>query len=337
MAFDLKSIKKNTAIAAPRVTVYGVEGIGKSTFAAAAPNPIFILTEDGLGSLQVEHFPIAKKPGDVLDSIQALYDGDHDFRTVVIDSLDWLETLIWREIESTHDAKDLAYGKGALIAAEKWRQVLDGLNALRNDKGMICILIAHTEIKRFDSPEVEPYDRYQPKLQTRSSALVREWSDAVLFANYRTIVKTPERSIVRKVSYTDNPWFPAVLKQEADALLKADPEAFAHVWGGKPWARSDAQVLAGKWRVMDFAPDKGWQGPYFGADWGFSHDPTVLIKCYTHDNRLYLDYEAGGIQLDTDALVRAFDSVPDARAFVIRADSARPEGRAYQRCVSSNK
>jgi hypothetical protein len=54
---------------------------------------------------------------------------------------------------------------------------------------MICILIAHTEIKRFDSPEVEPYDRYQPKLQTRSSALVREWSDAVLFANYRTIVK----------------------------------------------------------------------------------------------------------------------------------------------------
>jgi hypothetical protein len=189
MAFDLKSIKKNTAIAAPRVTVYGVEGIGKSTFASAAPNPIFILTEDGLGSLQVEHFPIATKPGDVLDAIQALYDGDHDFRTVVIDSLDWLETLIWREIESTHDAKDLAYGKGALIAAEKWRQVLDGLNALRNDKGMICILIAHTEIKRFDSPEVEPYDRYQPKLQTRSSALVREWSDAVLFANYRTIVK----------------------------------------------------------------------------------------------------------------------------------------------------
>ncbi len=141
----------------------------------------------------------------------------------------------------------------------------------------------------------------------------------------RFIVKSPERSIVRKVSYTDNPWFPAVLKQEADALLKADPEAHAHVWGGKPWARSDAQVLAGKWRVMDFTPEKGWQGPYFGADWGFSHDPTVLIKCYTHDNRLYLDNEAGGIQLDTDALTRAFDSVPDARAFVIRADSARPE------------
>nr|QRW43084.1 MAG: terminase large subunit [Caudoviricetes sp.] len=147
----------------------------------------------------------------------------------------------------------------------------------------------------------------------------------------RFIVKSPERSIVRKVSYLDNPWFPEVLKQEADALLKADPEAHAHVWGGKPWARSDAQVLAGKWRVMDFTPDKSWQGPYFGADWGFSHDPTVLIKCYTHDNRLYLDHEAGGVQLDTDALVRAFDSVPDARAFVIRADSARPETISHLR------
>ena len=141
----------------------------------------------------------------------------------------------------------------------------------------------------------------------------------------RFIVKTPERAIVRKVSYRDNPWFPSVLKQEADALLRADPEAYEHVWGGKPWARSDAQVLAGKWRVMDFVPDKNWQGPYFGADWGFAHDPTTLIKCWTFDNRLYIEHEAGGIQLDTDATVRAFDTVPDSRAYVIRADSARPE------------
>ena len=76
-----------------------------------------------------------------------------------------------------------------MIAAQKWRDVLDGLNALRNDKGMTVILLAHTAIKRFDSPEVEPYDRYQPKLQERSSSVVREWADAVLFANYKTIVK----------------------------------------------------------------------------------------------------------------------------------------------------
>ena len=189
MAFDLKSIRKNDAMAAPRIMVYGVEGIGKSTFGAGAPNPIYILTEDGLGSLKVDHFPLATSFQDVMDAISTLYKENNAFETVVIDSLDWLEAIIQREIEQKYDAKDLAYGKGSLIAAEKWREILDGLNALRNDKGMAIILIAHTTIKRFDSPEVEPYDRYQPKLQERSNAVVREWADAVLFANYRTIVK----------------------------------------------------------------------------------------------------------------------------------------------------
>lgn len=189
MAFNLSSVRKNESIAAPRVMVYGVEGIGKSTFAAGAPAPIFIQTEDGLGSLEVAHFPLAKKFADVLEAIASLYTEKHEFGTVVVDSLDWLETHIQREVESKNDAKDLAYGKGAILQAEKWREVLEGLNALRNEKKMAVILIAHTTIKRFDSPEVEPYDRYQPKLQERSNALVREWCDAVLFANYKTIVK----------------------------------------------------------------------------------------------------------------------------------------------------
>lgn len=200
MSFDLKSIRKNDSIAAPRVLVYGVEGIGKSTFAAGAPNPVFIQTEDGLGSLSVDHFPIASKVSDVLDAISTLFDGGHEFKSVVIDSLDWLETLIWRDIESKYDAKDLAYGKGAMIAADKWREILDGLTALRNDRGMAVILIAHTEIKRFDSPETEPYDRYQPKLQARSSALVREWCDAVLFANYKTMIKKDDVGFNKTVS-----------------------------------------------------------------------------------------------------------------------------------------
>ena len=189
MAFDLKSIKRNESIAAPRVMVYGVEGIGKTTFASGAPKPIFILTEDGLGSMEIAHFPLAHSVDDVMDAIATLYNEEHNFQTVVIDSLDWLEAIIQKEIESKYDAKDLAYGKGAIIAAQKWRDVLDGLNALRNDKGMAVVMLAHTTIKRFDSPEVEPYDRYQPKLQERSNSVVREWADAVLFANYKTIVK----------------------------------------------------------------------------------------------------------------------------------------------------
>jgi len=188
MAINLQAISRNTSIQPPRIMVYGPHGLGKTTFGASAPNPIFILTEDGLGRLEADHFPLATKFADVQDALKALQ-GEHDFQTVVIDSLDWLEAIIQREIEQKYDAKDLAYGKGSLIAAERWREILDGLNALRNNKGMAVILIAHTTIKRFDSPEVEPYDRYQPKLQERSNAVVREWADAVLFANYKTIVK----------------------------------------------------------------------------------------------------------------------------------------------------
>lgn len=200
MAFNLQSISRNNALKAPRVMVYGVEGVGKTTFAAGAPNPIIIPTEDGLGSLEVAHFPLVTSTDQVREAIGTLYNDEHDFGTVVVDSLDWLESIIWQEIEKKHDAKDLAYGKGALIAAEVWRELLDGFNALRNDKNMAVVLIAHSTIKRFDSPETEPYDRYLPKLQERSSALVREWCDAVLFANYRTVVKKSDVGFNKEVA-----------------------------------------------------------------------------------------------------------------------------------------
>ena len=237
MAFNLSSIRRNTALAAPRVLVYGVEGLGKSTFAAGAPSPVFIQTEDGLGALQVDHFPIATRVSDVLDAIGSLFSDDHEFKTVVIDSLDWLETLIWRDIEAKYDAKDLAYGKGAMIAADKWREILDGLTALRNERGMAVVLIAHTEIKRFDSPETEPYDRYQPKLQARSSALVREWCDAVFFANYKTIVKKDDvgfnKTVARGISTGERMLFtserPAYMAKNRYSLPESIPlswEAF---------------------------------------------------------------------------------------------------------------
>lgn len=189
MAIDLTSIKRGKHMAPPRVFLYSTHGIGKSTWASNAPNPIFIQTEDGLGGIDTASFPLATSSDEVLEAIGTLYSEDHDFQTVVLDSADWLENILQKEIEAKYDAKDLAYGKGAMILADKWREVLAGLNALRNDKGMIVIILGHSEIKRFDSPETESYDRYQPKLQARASALVQEWADCVFFANYKTIVK----------------------------------------------------------------------------------------------------------------------------------------------------
>ena len=87
-----------------------------------------------------------------------------------------------------------------MAALEFWRAFLDGLNALRDERGMAVILIAHSEIRRFDSPETEPYDRYQPKLHARASALLREHVDAVLFANYRVSTVRAEVGFNKKVA-----------------------------------------------------------------------------------------------------------------------------------------
>jgi phage terminase large subunit len=111
----------------------------------------------------------------------------------------------------------------------------------------------------------------------------------------RFVVHPPPGAIVRKVSWKDNPWLPDVLRAELEHLRRTDPDAYHHVWEGGTWTRSDAQVFNGKWIVDDFQPvtgdrdmAKNWNGPYFGADWGFSTDPTVLLKMWVHDKKLYI-------------------------------------------------
>lgn len=133
------------------------------------------------------------------------------------------------------------------------------------------------------------------------------------------------RAIVRRVGYRDNPWLPDVLREEAEELRRRDPDAYANVWGGEPWTRSDAEVLAGKWAVEDFTPQKGWQGPYFGADYGFANDPAVLVRLWTADGRLYLDYDVGTALMTLDDMAREWGAVPGAKEHVVRADAARPE------------
>ena len=200
MALNLKSITRGQAVRAPRILLYSSHGVGKSTFGASADAPIFIQTEDGADELGVARFPLAATHQDVVDAIGVLYNEPHDFRTVVVDTIDWADQLIWAAINAKHSAADLAYGKGAVIAAEYWRGLLDGLNALRNDRGMAVILLAHCQVKRFDSPEVEPFDRYMPKLQERSSQLLQEWCDAVLFANYKMFTTATDVGFNKKVT-----------------------------------------------------------------------------------------------------------------------------------------
>lgn len=191
MAYDLSSIKRGKSMQPPRGLIYGPHGPGKSTIGAATPSPIFIQTEDGLGTIDVPKFDLCATYADVMAAIYTLYQETHEFQTLVVDSADWLEPLVWAEACRIHqkaDIEEFGYGKGYIAATDVWRSFLEALQRLRNDKGMSVILLSHTEIKRFDSPETEPYDRYQPKLHKAASALVQEWADMVLFLNYKTIV-----------------------------------------------------------------------------------------------------------------------------------------------------
>lgn len=186
----IKSLVKGKQELPPRICIYGNHGIGKSTIASQFPDPIFINTEDGLDSLDVTSFPRATEINDVVESIKTLLKEEHTFKTLVIDSVDWLvEPLIVKDIESSHDVKDLGYGKGQVFVAESFREILQGLDALRRKRAMNIILLAHSNVVRYENPLTEPYDRFSPKLPNRCNSLLQEWCDVIAYAGFQIIVK----------------------------------------------------------------------------------------------------------------------------------------------------
>lgn len=202
MAISLKDIQKNNFDKPPRIVIHGTPGIGKTTFAAGAPKPIFVQTEDGLGNLSPDAFPLATSFDGVMEAFGALYTEDHKYQTVVVDSLSALEQMIWSKVakDAGHDnIEQLGYGKGYVIALDHWHAFLDGVNALR-DRGIMPVLIAHTDVVRFDSPETDPYDRYLIKLHKRAFQLLYERADIIGFANYQTAVIKTDAGFNKKVA-----------------------------------------------------------------------------------------------------------------------------------------
>jgi phage terminase large subunit len=139
----------------------------------------------------------------------------------------------------------------------------------------------------------------------------------------------PTDAIVIEVNYSDNPWFPDVLKEEMEYDQRRDIDKFNHVWRGKYQSSSSARVFK-NWRVEEFKTPVGATFR-FGADWGFAIDPSVLVRCFLQGRTLYIDYEAYMVGCEIDQLPDLFDGVPESRRWFITADSARPETISYMK------
>jgi hypothetical protein len=195
--FDLKQIKatKDTTLP-PRTVVHGQAKLGKSTFASKAPSPIFIDTEDGLRAIDTKSFPLCTTWDDVLSSVSTLYQEDHQFKTVVLDSADWAQGLAYARVCSDNNVKNIeacGYGKGYTYAADLFRELLDGLTALRNHKGMGVVILAHSEIRRYDDPTTDAYDQIQIALSKQIGKMVCEWADVIGLAQIDTIAKIEKK------------------------------------------------------------------------------------------------------------------------------------------------
>jgi hypothetical protein len=177
-----------------RVLIHGVEGVGKSTFAAGAPSPIFLCSEDGTSQLDIARFPTPQTWGDVLEAVRILIEDDHDFQTLVIDTLDWLEPLCWQHAatEAEYDQSDMPpHLRNQAAAAEQWLQLVGRLEVLVRTRKLNVVLVAHTQARRMEGPE-GVFDRYQLKLQEQTTEL-REWCDVVLFSRFEHL--TVDRAI----------------------------------------------------------------------------------------------------------------------------------------------
>lgn len=189
-----------------RMLLYGVAGIGKSTFATHAPDPVFIQTEDGLIGIDAPRTKLCTSFQQFMAYLTAMKDAKGQFKTIVIDSIDWLEELMTIDVLRSPEAiskhytklSDFPYGRGGMELKPRAIQVLNTLKALYYE-GFNIILIAHSKPEKVVNPDGTDYDQHSPRLNKNINPIFKEWVDIIGFCNFDFSVKEIDKGMTKKV------------------------------------------------------------------------------------------------------------------------------------------
>jgi phage terminase large subunit len=248
-----------------------------------------------------------------------------------------------REIQRTlnQSVKRLLENKIIELKVQDYFTVQDVMIKSRRGNGMIIFqgMQNHTadsikSLEGFDRAWVEEaqslsqtsLDLLRPTIRKPDSELWFSWNPKNETDPIDQLLRgemPPKDATVLKVNYSDNPWFPSVLKEEMEYDRNRDPDKYRHVWMGDYLGNSEARVFR-NWKVEEFVcpPDAILR---FGADWGFASDPTVLVRCFIMGRKLFVEYEAYMVGCEIMNTPDLFMTVPESERYPITADSARPE------------
>jgi hypothetical protein len=269
----LSSVKRERVKSPWIVVIHGMPGIGKSSFAAQMPEPIFICAEThGADELDVGRYP--DKIGswsDLRQAIRRLADEEHSFKTVVIDTIDEIEELAWRSVvdrdkKGAESIEDVGGGwqKGYRAAISDWRGLLADFERLIAKRGMNVCLIAHTTRRTFKNPLGENYQRWEPNVHELASQLLIGWAKEVLFFQLETFaVRADEKSAakgvtsgVRVIRTVDSAAYVAKNRHSLPDPLPLDYAAFSVAMEARQVAPPDeirASILA---RLAEIADER---------------------------------------------------------------------------------
>lgn len=207
----LGDVKQGTLATAKRFCFYGTRGIGKSTLAADAPSPIFIDLGNGTEHLNVARYPLQSEPTyrDILDAIDDIGSADHAYKTLVIEDLGELESMMWKHIvETTPAGRDgdrpssiegFGFGKGYVLAEAEWRVLVHRLDQLRLKRNMHVVLLGHSTIVSQKNPGGENYDRHVPMIHAKAAGVISGNTDVVGFVTFDDVAKRIQSGPAKKV------------------------------------------------------------------------------------------------------------------------------------------